>query len=84
MPLLKSASSPARFALLALLLSFLPGCTSWASKRSNERAALCDQPRVEVPAWPRSEFEAYAIELLGVIADDRTRTRIERDCRAGL
>jgi hypothetical protein len=37
-----------------------------------------------VPAWPRSEFEAYAIELLGVIADDRSKTRIERECRSWL
>jgi hypothetical protein len=80
---LKSASFCA-IALALLALSCLPGCTSWASKRSNERAALCDQPRVEVPAWPRSEFEAYAIELLGVIADDRSKTQIERECRSDL
>jgi hypothetical protein len=55
-----------------------------ASKQWNERAALCDQPRVEVPPWPRSEFEAYAIQVLGVVADDRTKTRIERECRADL
>ena len=81
--LLPKSASFCATALALLVLSCLPGCTNSGSKRWNERAALCDQPRAEVPAWPRSEFEAYAIELLGVIADDRTRTRIERDCRAG-
>lgn len=74
----------ASFFAIALALLPLSGCTSLDSKRWNERAALCDQPRADVPAWPRSEFEAYAIELLGVIASDRTMTRIERECRAGL
>jgi hypothetical protein len=82
MPLPKFASFCATV-LALLVLICLPGCTNSGSKRWSERAALCDQPRAEVPAWPRSEFEAYAIELLGVIADDRTKTRIERECRAG-
>lgn len=76
-----------RFAIscvIACVLLCLSGCMTSGAKRWKERAEGCDQPRAEVPAWPASEFEAYAIELLGVIADDRTRTRIERECRAGL
>jgi outer membrane biogenesis lipoprotein LolB len=76
----KSAS----FCVIACVLLLLPGCTSSGAKRWNERSKLCDQPRAEVPVWPASEFEAYAIELLGVIADDRTKTRIERECRGSL
>lgn len=76
----KSAS----FCVIACVLLSLTACMTSGAKRWKERSKLCDQPRVEVPNWPRSEFEAYAIELLGVIADDRTRTRIERECRADL
>lgn len=76
----KSAS----YCVIVCVLLLLIGCMNSGAKRWNERSKLCDQPRVEVPAWPASEFEAYAIELLGVIADDRTKTRIERECRAGL
>lgn len=81
---MKSARLSAPFALIALLLSCLSGCTTLDSEQWNERAALCDQDRIDVPDWPRSEFEAYAIELLGVLADDRMRTQVERDCRADL
>lgn len=81
---MKSARLSARFALIALLILSLSGFTCSGKKPWNVRAELCDQPRVEVPAWPRSDFEAYAIELLGVIADDRGKTRIERECRADL
>lgn len=33
-----------------------------------------------IPDWPEADFEAYALELLGVIRDDRMAERREREC----
>lgn len=33
-----------------------------------------------IPDWPEADHEAYAIELLGVIRDDRMAERVEREC----
>lgn len=70
--------------LSVLLLCCLSACTISAGKRWNERSKLCDQPRIEIPPWPLADYEAYSIQLLGVVTDDRTKTQIERDCRADL
>lgn len=76
----KSAS----YCVIVCALLLLPGCTSLDGKRFAERAKLCQQSRVEIPDWPEIDFEAYAIELLGVIREDRMRERVERECVEGL
>lgn len=70
--------------LAVLLSSSLPACGTRAVKPSSERAARCHQAEAVVPDWPASDFEAYAIRLLGVIEADRTAWGIERECVAGL
>lgn len=74
--------SNAKWMLLACVLSLssLQACATPAAKPSNARDALCHQTEAAIPDWPASDFEAYAIRLLGVIEADRTAWRIERDC----
>ena len=47
----------------------------------------CQQDRVPIPDWPAEAIDAdetaaipYALELLGVIRDDRMAERREREC----
>ena len=80
MPLPKSARSSARFALAALLILFLSACTSWGGLRWKPRVESCQQSRAPIPDWPQADYEAYALELLGVIRDDRMAERREREC----
>jgi hypothetical protein len=54
------------------------------SKQWKQRAELCRQAEAPVPDWPASDFEAYAIRLLGTITADRTAWGIERQCIADL
>lgn len=51
-----------------------------AGQRWKPRVESCQQARGEIPDWPESEYAAYAIELLGVIREDRRMESIERDC----
>lgn len=76
MPLPKFASS----CVIALALLSLTACTSLGGKRWKERVESCQQARVPIPDWPEADHEAYAIELLGVIRDDRMAERVEREC----
>lgn len=53
----------------------------------SERVALCQQDRTaEIPDWPVElvEFPAYALELLGVIEEERRLERVERECQSKL
>lgn len=77
MPLPKSAPSSV---LLAIALLCLPGCMTVAGQRWKPRVESCQQARPEVPDWPEGEYAAYAIELLGVIREDRRMESIEREC----
>ena len=76
------ASSFVKSLAIALCLTSLTSCATSGGKRLNERVAHCQQARQPVPDM--ADLPAYAIELLGVIADDRSRTRIERECIADL
>lgn len=81
---MKSASSIATAIALSLCLT---GCASWGSKQLSERVALCQQDRTaEIPDWPVElvEFPAYALELLGVIEEERRLERVERECQSKL
>ena len=80
MPLPKSARSFARCALPVLLILSLSACTSWGGQRWKPRVESCQQDRAPIPDWPEAEYEAYALELLGVIRDDRMAERREREC----
>lgn len=82
MPRLKSAQSSAM--CLALVLLCLSGCTILGEQRWKPRVESCQQQRPPIPDWPASVFEAYAIELLGVIREDRRLEAIERECIRGL
>jgi hypothetical protein len=53
-------------------------------QRWKPRVESCQQARPEVPDWPESEFPAYALELLGVIREDRRMEAIERKCVSDL
>lgn len=80
------ASSFVKSLATALCLLSLTSCATSGTRQYAERAKRCEQDRVAVPDWPAdlADMPAYALELLGVIRDDRTRTRIERDCIADL
>lgn len=85
MPLPKCA--PSRFALIALLCLSLPACTTLGGLRWKPRVESCQQDRVPIPDWPAEAIDAdetaaipYALELLGVIRDDRMAERREREC----
>ena len=80
------ASSFVKSLAIALCLTSLTSCATSGGKRLNERVAHCQQARQPVPDWPAdmADRPAAAIERLGVIADDRSRTRIERECIADL
>lgn len=81
---MKSASSIVTAIALCLCLT---GCGSWGKTRLSERVALCQQERTaEVPDWPVElvDFPAYALELLGVIEEERRLERVERECQAKL
>lgn len=80
MPLPKSVRSFAQCALAALLILSLSACMSLGGQRWKQRVENCQQDRAPIPDWPESYFEAYAIELLGVIRDDRMAERREREC----
>ena len=86
-----SRSSFARCALIALLCLCLPACTNLGAQRFKPRVMNCQQDRVPVPDWPAAELDSdpalaipYALELLGVIRDDRMAERRERECVADL
>ena len=66
--------------LLALALLCLPGCMTLEGQRWKPRVESCQQARPEIPDWPKGEYAAYALELLGVIREDRRMEAIEREC----
>jgi len=78
MPSQKFAPSSALF--LASVLLCLQGCQNLGGQRWKPRVESCQQERPEVPDWPESEHVAYALELLGVIREDRRMEAIERKC----
>lgn len=75
--------STVTWALCALMLC-LTACSTLSTTRHAERAKLCQQEAAPIPDPPADvrDLAAYALRLLGVIEQDRTAWRVERECVA--
>src|SRR5690606_31367262 len=92
-PSRESAMSPARSLclLIALSLSCLPACTQRAVRPSNAPAppvVACEQGLTpDVPDWPEDwlrDGPPWAVQVLGVLTEERRLRAVERRCLADL